>query len=164
MAVFELGSQSGPRRRATWSVLGVLTALLALWALAYFSGVFPWLGYAWQKRDTFGVGPITVVGEDRAGARWGVSTFAFLKGQEIVVDYDADIRAGSLRFYVYDMTKSGQGAGAAHFVTETGAGVWTYRVPQTGVYAILIEPSVLHGVGRGYDVTYSVWWGARWAS
>jgi hypothetical protein len=164
MAVFELSSQSDLRRRASLGAIGVVAALFALWALVYFSGAFPWLGYAWLKRDTFGVGPVTVIGENSAGTTFGVSTFAFFKGQEIVVDYDADIRAGSLRFYVYDMAKSGQGAGLSHYVTETGAGTWTYGVPQTGIYVIVIEPSVVRGAGRGYDMSYRVWWGARWAS
>lgn len=164
MAVFDLGSQAVPGRRLGIGAAGFSLAAISLWALVYLSGVSPWLGYAWLKRDTFGAGPVAIVGENRMGTSYGVSTFVFFKGQEIVVDYNAEIRAGSLRFYVYELAKSGEGAGYSHYVTETGAGAWTYRVPRTGVYVVVIEPSVVRGAGRGYDMSYRVWWGARWAA
>jgi hypothetical protein len=34
-------------------------------------------------------------------------------------------------------------------------------VPATGIYTVLIGPSVARGAGRGYDISYSAWWGAR---
>jgi hypothetical protein len=46
-------------------------------------------------------------------------------------------------------------------VTQTEAGVWTYRVPKSGLYTISIGPSLTQGAGHGYDLSYSVWWGAR---
>jgi hypothetical protein len=164
MALFELGSTSVPARRIGWGAGGAFVAASLLWFALYASGVFPWLGYSWLKRDSFGAGPFGVIGENQAGTTFGLSTLLFFKGQEIVVDYDAEIRAGSLWFYVYDMTKIGQGGGASHYVTQSGTGVWTYAVPQTGFYKIAIGPSVVQGAGRGYDLSYSVWWGARPAS
>ena len=124
---------------------------------------FPWLGYAWLTRQSFGAGPFSVIGEDQAGTNFGISTFFFMSGQEVVIDYDAEIRAGSLFLYVHDLTKAGQGLGGSHFVTESGPGVWTYRIPRTGLYAITIEPSTAKGAGSGFDMSYSAWWGARWA-
>jgi hypothetical protein len=162
MAIVDLGSHSIPARRAGIGVLVLFLAGIAVWALAYFSGLFPWLGYAWLKRDSFGAGPIAIVGEDRAGTTLGISHFIFFEGQEIVIDYSATIRAGSLWFYVFDIAKSGQGAGQGHYVTSSGTGIWTYRVPRTGLYTISIGPSVVQGSGRGFDMSYSVRWGARW--
>ncbi len=161
MAVFESGLTSVPARRIGWGAGGIFVAALLLWAALYASGVFPWLGYSWLKRESFGAGPFSVIGENQAGTSFGLSTLLFLKGQEIVVDYAAEIRAGSLRLYVYDIGKTGQGAGGSHYVTQTGSGVWTYNVPKTGLYTISIGPSVTQGAGRGFDLSYRVWWGAR---
>ena len=161
MAVFESGSTAVPVRRIGWGAGGVFVSALLLWIVLYASGVFPWLGYSWLKRDSFGAGPFSIVGENRVGTELGLSTLLFFRGQEIVVDYDAEIRAGSLWLYVYDITKAGQGGGASHHVTQTGAGVWTYAVPGSGLYRISIGPSVTQGAGHGYDLSYSVWWGAR---
>ena len=161
MAVFESGSTSAPARRVGWGAGGVFAAALLLWMALYASGAFPWLGYSWLKRDSFGAGPFSIVGENQVGTDLGLSTLLFFKGQEILVDYDADIRAGSLWLYVYDVTRAGQGGGASHYVTQTGSGVWTYAVPKSGLYKISIGPSVTQGAGSGFDLSYSVWWGAR---
>jgi hypothetical protein len=142
-------------------VAGLLIAAFALWAALYFSGALPWLGYAWLARQSFGAGPVRIVGETSAGTSFGLESFVFIEGQEIVVDYDAEIHAGSLWFYVYRPLDAELGAGTSHYVTESGAGVWTYRVPRTGFYTITIEPSTARGNGRGFDLSYSVWWGAR---
>ena len=164
MAAFESETTSIPVRRIGWGAGGLFGVAVLLWIVLYVSGVFPWLGYAWLTRDSFGTGSFTIVGEDQAGTSFGPTTLLFFKGQEIVIDYDAEIRAGSLWLYVYDITKIGQGGGGSHYVTETGAGVWTYAVPKTGFYKISIGPSVVQGSGRGYDLGYTVWWGARPAS
>lgn len=161
MAVFESGLASAPARRLGAGAGMLFVAALLLWVALYATGAFPWLGYAWLKQESFGAGPIAVIGEDSAGTSFGLDTFFFVRGQEIVIDYDAKIRTGSLMFYVYDLAKTGQGSGAQRFVTESGAGVWTTRIPRTGLYTISIGPSVARGAGRGYDMSYSVWWGAR---
>jgi hypothetical protein len=162
MAVLDIESRSGLGKRAGIGAFGVVVAVFVLWAALYVTGLFPWLGYAWLKQESFGAGPVTIVGEDQAGTSFGPSTFFFLKGQEIVVDYDATIRTGSLWFYVFDLTKAGQAAGSSHYVTQSGSGVWTYRIPRNGLYKISIDASVVKGAGRGYDLSYRVWWGARW--
>jgi hypothetical protein len=163
MAIIEIESGAGLGKRAGIGAFWVPVAVVLLWVSLYFTGFFPWLGYAWLKQESFGAGPVTVVGEDQAGTSFGPSTFLFLKGQEIVIDYDATIRTGSLWLYVFDLTKAGQGGGGSHYVTQSGSGVWTYRVPRTGLYKITIDASVVRGAGRGYDMNYRVWWGARWA-
>jgi hypothetical protein len=161
MAVFESGMTSLPARRIGAGAGGAFAVGLLLWLALYALGIFPWLGYASLQKSSFGAGPFSVVGEDSTGTEWGLSTMLFLKSQEIVIDYDADIRAGSLWLYVYDVSKTTQGSGVSYYVTKTEAGVWTYRVPASGLYTISIGPSLTQGVGHGYDLSYSVWWGAR---
>lgn len=165
MAIFEteLGTTSSARRMGAGAG-GLFLAAAVLWGALYASGVFPWLGYAWLKRDSSGAGPFSVVGEDQIGTSFGLETFFFVRGQEIVIDYDAEIRAGSLFLYVWDWTKAGQGVGASRFITESGAGIWTYRIPRSGLYKITVEPSTAKGAGGGFDMSYRVWWGARPAS
>jgi hypothetical protein len=148
-------------RRIGWGATALLLAAVVLWAVLYFTGALPWLGYAWLARDSFGGGRFRIIGETSAGTTFGLQRFLFLAGQEIVIDYDADIRAGSLWFYVFEPLEAELGAGTSHYVTESGAGVWTYRVPRTGFYVITIEPSSARGAGSGWDLSYRVWWGAR---
>ena len=149
------------RRFAAAAILAVLAIIL--YGAAYFTGLAPWLGFAWLKRDSFGAGPLTIIGEDRIGTSFGVETFLFFKGQEIVVDYDADIRAGSLWIYVYKPYDGNLGDGTATYVSESGAGRWTLPIADTGIYHVTIGPSPARGAGRGWDLSYRAWWGARWA-
>ena len=147
-----------------WTGSIVLVAAFGLWAAVYVSGVWPWLGYASASRSSFGIGPVGVVGEDSAGGSYGLSDFLFIEGQEIVIEYDADIRSGSLSFHVFRPFDGVFGDGVMYYVTESSAGAWTWRVPETAIYTVLIEPSVVRGAGRGYDMRYSACWGARKAS
>lgn len=148
-------------RQIGWTGAMLLAAVLALWAAGYFAGAWPWLGYTWMSRSSFGAGPISVIGEDRAGTSLGLSDFLFLQGQEIVIGYDADITAGSLYFHVFQPYDGVLGDGESHYVTASGSGTWTWRVPKSGIYTVLIQPSVVRGAGRGFDLRYSAWWGAR---
>jgi hypothetical protein len=113
LAVFESGTTSLPARRIGVGAGGAFAVGLLVWLAVYASGVFPWLGYTSLQKSSFGAGPFSVIGEDSAGTEWGLSTMFFLKGQEIVIDYDADIRAGSLWLYVYDVSKTMQGCQAS---------------------------------------------------
>ena len=99
--------------------------------------------------------------ETRIGTSLGVSTFLFFEGQEIVIDYDAEIRAGALWFYVYRPFDGELGDGVAHYLTRSGAGTWTTKVAKTGIYSVTIEPTTVRSDDRGWDMSYGVWWGAR---
>ncbi len=149
-------------RTAFGGVLAVLAAI-CVWLVLYFTGLAPWLGYAWLTRSSFGAGPIGIIGENSAGTDIGPKTFLFFQGQEIVIDYDVEIRAGSLWFHVFQPYDGVLGDGRTHYVTKSGAGVWTMKVPETGIYHNTIEGSPVRGAGRGWDLDYTVWWGARWA-
>ena len=136
-------------------------AFLVGWAASYVSGAWPWIGYASMTRTTFGAGAITIVGESRRGVDIGLETFFFLRGQEIVIEYDAEIRAGSLWFYVYQPFDGKLGDGSSKYISSTSKGVWTVPVEVTGLYHITIDGSPTKGRGQGYDISYTVKWGAR---
>jgi hypothetical protein len=154
-------AESGRRAGVTAGSLLIIVAALAIWAALYLSGACPWLGYAWLQRSSIGVGERAIVGETKAGSSFGAKTFLFLAGQDVVVDYDADIRAGALWLYVYRPFDGVLGDGVAHYVTETGSGIWAVRINETGFYSISIGPTVTQGGGHGWDMNYAVWWGAR---
>ena len=136
-------------------------AFLVGWATSYASGAWPWIGYASMTRSTFGAGPITIIGENRRGIDVGLENFCFFKGQEIVIDYDAEIRAGSLWFHVYRPFDGVLGDGPSLYITENAKGEWTVPIEATGYYHITIDGSPTKGRGRGYDISYTVKWGAR---
>ena len=138
-----------------------LFVAIAIWLGAYASGAAPWLGYASVKSSSIGAGPISIIGETGSHATFGLDTFYFFAGQEIVIEYEAEIAAGSLWFHVFRPFDGTLGDGMTHYVTKSGAGTWTARIPESGLYAINIEPSPARGAGRGWDLSYSVWWGAR---
>jgi hypothetical protein len=149
------------RVRIGFGAAVLLVGAFVVWLAAYANGSVPWLGYAWATRTSHGAGPIGIIGETNAGTSFGIDTFIFLKGQEIVIDYDAEITAGSLWFHVFRPFDATLGDGAYHYVTASGKGAWATRIPETGLYTINIEPSAARGAGRGYDMRYTVWWGAR---
>jgi hypothetical protein len=141
-----------------------LLAILVGWGASYLSGAWPWLGYASCTRSSFGAGGLTIVGENRRGIEFGPDDFLFFEGQEIAIDYDVEVRAGSLWFHVFQPWDFALGDGPSHYVDASGKGTWTMRVPKTAIYHITIEPSPVHGPGSGWDLTYTVYWGARAAS
>ena len=138
-------------------------AILVGWAASYATGAWPWFGYASVTRSSFGVGPIAHIGENYRGIDVGLETFPFMKGQEVVIEYEAEIRSGSLWFYVYRPFSGELGNGKSVYITESGKGVWTVPVEETGLYKISIDGSPSKGRGRGYDITYTVRWGGRGA-
>jgi hypothetical protein len=158
---FPAASRSSATKRVG-AVAGIAAiALLVAWVGAYAVGAFPWIGYAWLERSSHGLGPITIIGETRVGTEFGFDDFLFFKGQEVVIAYDADIRAGSLWFHVFNLYDGVLGDGRYHYVSESGRGEWTVPIARTGLYHITVDPSPVRGKGRGWDLTYTAWWGAR---
>ena len=139
-------------------------AVLAIWFGAYASGVFPWLGYVSLNSRSLAAEPVGIVGRDTTGAstQIGLKTFAFLKGQTIVIRYDAEIRRGCLWLQVWHMFREGKDSSVSTCITASGTGEWTVPVTETGVYAVIIDSSVIRGVRPGWDMSYAAWWGARW--
>jgi hypothetical protein len=139
----------------------VLTSLLVGWLASYATGVWPWLGFASLTRKSISAGNITIAGESRRGLDFGFDDFLLFEGQEVVIDYDADVRLGSLWFHVFRMWDGELGDGSGHYVSESGKGTWTARIPSTGLYHITIEGSPTRGKCCGWDLSYDVRWGAR---
>jgi len=145
-------------------VAAFLVAGLVGWLGGYAAGAWPWLGYAWLTRSSFGAGGITIVGESRRGMEFGFDDFWFFEGQEVVVDYEVKIRRGSLWFHVYQPFDGVLGGGATHYVIESGRGAWTTPITKTGFYHITVDTSPTKGPGVGWDMDYTAYWGARPAS
>jgi hypothetical protein len=152
---------AGLGRHIGFATAALVVFALGAWVLAYASGAFPWLGYAWLTRSSIGLGPVTVGGESRYGTSFGLKTFLLFAGQEAVVEYDADIRAGSLWLYVYEPYDGRLGDGVSRYVTSSGSGTWTVPIRKTAFYTIVVEPSPTKGAGRGWDLSYTARWGAR---
>jgi hypothetical protein len=140
----------------------IAAALLVAWLGSYVSGLWPWLGWASLTRSSVSAGNITIAGESRRGLDVGFNDFVFFEGQEVVIQYDAEVRRGSLWFYVFRQWDGELGDGSGHYVSESGAGTWTARIPKTGLYHVTIEGSPTRGNCCGWDLSYDVAWGARW--
>jgi hypothetical protein len=125
----------------------------------------PWLGYETITRSSLGVGPNHfIIGEDRTHGSFsfGPRTFVFVQGQTIVVSYDAEIRRGCLWMHVWHIFHHAKDEHVSQCLTESGQGEWTVPVIETGLYRIFVDSSPIKGRRPGWDMTYSVWWGARW--
>lgn len=139
---------------------GAVAFAVLLWLGAFLSGLAPWLGYVDKTyRDASSVG-LSVAAGTASGGGFGPASFAFLEGQEVFVDYDITIRRGAVLINVLDY--AGMDRILWQTVATSGTGTATVRVPRTGLYRISIEPTVVGGVGRGYDLDISATWGARW--
>ncbi len=144
----------------TFAAVGVVGLVVIGWLAAYLSGLAPWLGTMDKSYRNLPVGGLTVAGGTSSGTTFGPTAFAFLAGQEVYVDYDIDLRRGAVLINVLEY------AGMEHVLWQTvstsGSGTVAVRIPRTGLYHIDIEPTVVGGVGQGYDVDISAVWGARW--
>jgi hypothetical protein len=141
----------------------ILGSMLLVWISGYVSGVLPWLGYASWTRSSFGAGAISIVGENRRGIDLGPETFFFFEGQELVFEYETEIRQGSLWFYVYQPFDGVLGSGDSQYVTANGKGRWTVPIRKSAFYHVSVEPSPTHGKPGGWDLSYSLKWGAAFA-
>jgi len=138
------------------AVLAVAAMLVA--GGAYFAGVIQTLGY--EKRHVTFSG---FASGTEAGGGFGLKDMLFFEGQTVFADYEVEVEKGSLRIGLLDTF--GPIGNKPHFVetvTRSGSGEVIFVIPKTGVYSIYFDGSVLgDGQGGGYDITYSVRWGAR---
>jgi hypothetical protein len=145
-------------RRGAGRAGTTLLALVGLWLAAYGTGLWPWLGYASQSRASINIGRFPV-GEMSTGRfRAGLGTFVFFKGQTIVLSYDADIGDGCLSMHVWRLAGEEGSADYNRCVSETGRGEWAVPVTATGLYHIYVTARPVKG---RWDMSYTVWWGAR---
>ncbi len=145
------GRISGPV--AILALIGLL-----LTGAAYAAGFINTLGYESRHATFSGFASGT-----RSGTSVGLKHMLFFEGQTFYAAYDAEVRQGSLRIGILETF--GPIGDKPHFVesvTGNSRGEVVYRIPKTSVYSIYFEGSVLGGdTGRGYDVSYTVRWGAR---
>lgn len=146
-------------RRRGGPIAALAIALLFFFTgLAYLAGVLETLGYEERHVSFSGLASGT-----KSGGGFGLKRMLFFEGQTFFAAYEAEVREGSLRIGILDTF--GPIGNKPHFVeaiTETSSGEATYRIPKTGLYSIYFDGSVLgNSASGGYDVTYSIRWGAR---
>lgn len=145
-------------RRVGGPAAAVVVVALVCVGVAYFAGLIQTLGYE-QRHVTFS----GFASGTSAGGGLGLKDMLFFEGQTVFVDYEVEIREGSLRIGVLDTF--GPIGDKPHFVesiAKSGSGEVAYAIPKTGIYSIYFDGSVLgNGQGRGYDLSYSVTWGVR---
>ena len=145
-------------RRASGPVALLVAAALLCAGGAYFAGLIQTLGYE-QRHVTYS----GLASGTKSGGGFGLKHMLLFEGQTVFADYDAEVREGSLRIGILETF--GPIGKKPHFVesvTESGSGQVAFDIPKTGIYSVYFEGSVLgNGQGAGYDVSYSVHWGAR---
>ncbi len=95
----------------------------------------------------------------------GLKYFYLREGQVAFVDYDAEVRQGSLRLGLHKLgAPIGQGPHFVHKVERSGSGRAEFVIPESGIYKFYFDGSVLGGEPTGsavYDVSYEILWGVR---
>lgn len=138
--------------------LGVLAVLALLAAGALRLGLITTLGYEARTIQTAAV----PVASTTFGTGIGLKTMVYFAGQEVTVDYDADVRRGGLIIRLYSVTRPmGGDRDHRHRVVSSGRGTATFHIRTTDLYKLVIEGTVLGAdrTARGYDVSYSLVWG-----
>ena len=141
------------RGRATGPIALFIGCVLVFVATGYGIGLFQTLGYENRTIKFSGFGSST-----RTGGGFGLKKMLFFEGQTYFVAYDAEIREGTLRLGILKTLGGKDAPHHVEVVSADGSGETTYRIPETGMYSIYFTGSPS---GNGYDLSYSVRWGAR---
>ena len=142
----------------TWLLFILVPLLLLGIPLGYQTGVFETLGY--ESKSIKGGGFTST----KSGMSLGVTTMYFFKGQTVFVDYDAEVKAGSLWIKVYPLTAMlDADAWLRHKVESTEKGTANFEVEKSGWYRLDWDGTVLgkSPAGSGYDIDYTLTWGVR---
>ncbi|NNG04206.1 MAG: hypothetical protein HKM95_08905 [Inquilinus sp.] len=142
-------------------VAGIATQICALllWSGAYHTGLAPWLGFVDKIYSNIAAGPVTVAGRGESGMALGPKTFFFLAGQDVVVDYEVEIRRGALLIRVFEFSRLDHAL--YREIAVSGSDTEAVRLDRAGLYSIELEPTVGGGAGAGFDIDLSARWGAR---
>ena len=149
-----------PARNRTTGPLVALSLLagIAVIVLGYAVGWLSTLGYEYRQARLNGY-----LSGGSSGGSVGFTYMYFVEGQTFFAQYDAEVRRGALRIGIFKTFADPDGR--PHFteyVRTSGRGEVTYRIPQTGLYTMYFDGSVLgKKPDRGIDVDYSVRWGMR---
>lgn len=147
-------------RTSIFWVAGILFVVFLVWLAASISGLPPWLGTLDGNYRDSRVQTTAADDEDLFAGFFGMSSFVFVSGQEVYVDYDVTLRRGAVQIIVRD--HAGQAAEFRHMVVTSSSGTVTVPIARTDPYHISVEPTAASGAGQGYDVDIAASWGARW--
>ena len=137
--------------------LGLAGAVFLFGAIQ--AGLIETLGF---ERDTKAYH--TFVSTKGQGYGLGLKYFYLREGQVAFIDYDAEVRRGSLRLGLMRISAPiGKGPHLVHQISQSGSGSVEFTVSESGLYKFYFRGSVLGGEGAVYDVTYEVLWGLRGA-
>lgn len=131
----------------------IIGCVLVFVATGYAIGLFSTLGYE-NRTIKFG----GLASSTSAGGGLGLKRMFFFEGQTYFAEYNAEIREGTLRVGILKTLSGPGGPHHVKVVSSDGAGETAYRIPETGMYSIYFTGSPS---GNGYDLSYSVRWGAR---
>ena len=141
------------RSRATRPIALLLGCALVFVSTGYAIGLIQTLGYE-NRRITFS-GFASGTG---SGGGLGLKEMLFFKGQTAFVDYDVEIREGAFRLVIDKYLAGMDSPRHTQEITSSGSGEAAFVIPETGIYSFRFSGSPR---GNGYDLSYSVRWGAR---
>jgi hypothetical protein len=142
-----------PRGRAAGPVALLIACALVFVSTGYAIGLIQTLGFE-NRRITFS-GFASGTG---GGGGFGLKTMLFFKGQTAFVDYDVEIREGAFRLVIDKYLGGMESPRHTEEISSSGSGEAAFPIPETGVYSFRFDGSPR---GNGYDLSYSVRWGAR---
>lgn len=144
--------------RVTGPIALVALSGLILAAVAVATGTISTLGYENRHVTFHGVATGTSV-----GGGFGLKDMFFFKGQTFYARYDTEVLEGSFRIALQKTFGSFRKKPRfSEYISKSSSGEVTWRIPETGLYFMVFEGSVLGGRrGAGYNVKYSVEWGVR---
>lgn len=139
--------------RATGPIALVIACVMVFLGTGYGLGLFQTLGY--EKRNITFSGFASGTG---SGGGFGLKEMLFFEGQTAFVEYDVEIRAGAFRLVIDKYLAGLDSPRHTEEITSSGSGEATFRIPETGIYSFRFTGSPR---GNGYDLSYTVSWGAR---
>ena len=142
----------------TWLFFILIPFLLLGVPIGYQAGMLETLGY--ESKSIKGGGFTST----QSGSSLGLKTMYFFKGQTVFVDYEAEVKAGSLWIKFYGLTSMlDADTWLRHKVESTKKGTATFVVEESGWYRLDWEGTVLgeSPAGSGYDIDYTLTWGVR---
>lgn len=146
-------AKANPIRPITRFLLPALVVLAAVWAIAYATGVAPWLGTA-TRAELVNGGP-----RIQEGRTIGFETFPFMRGQRIFVNYDLKrVKEGALAIRIVRNGVLYPDRRGSALVTQASSGRFEYVVPVSGRYSII---SRCYAKTGGCDIAYTTTWGAH---
>ena len=143
---------------AVVKVVAVVVLLSGTYAFGYARGWIETLGEESYRIWYSGIS------SSKQGFGLGLDVMWFREGQTFFAEYQAEVTGGSFVVDVYQtFGQMGKSPRFIERIEDSGSGEVTWVIPESGFYSIYFRGSVLTSKPtRGYDVDYTVRWGARW--